>query len=107
MTDQNRAGGKPRREQGRAFMLTRRTLLTSTAAATLAGRAFARAQTPSEVVVGALFPLSGAAAQIGVDARAALETAVEIVNNAHAALDLPLAKSAGLQGLGGAKIRLV
>jgi branched-chain amino acid transport system substrate-binding protein len=90
-------------------MLTRRTLITSTAAAaTLAGRAFeARAQTPSEVVVGALFPLSGAAAQIGVDARAALETAVEIVNNAHADLDLPLAKSAGLQGLGGAKIRLV
>jgi branched-chain amino acid transport system substrate-binding protein len=89
-------------------MLTRRTLITSTAAVAVAGRAIeAGAQAPKEVVVGALFPLSGAAAQIGVDARAALETAVEIINNAHAELDLPLAQAAGLQGLGGAKIRLI
>lgn len=89
-------------------MLTRRSLLTTTAGLSLAGLApgLVRAQ-GSEVVVGALFPLSGSSAQIGVDAKAALETAVDIVNNAHADLDLPLAKAAGLQGLGGAKLRVV
>src|SRR5207245_511478 len=60
----------------------------------------------SEVVVGALYPLSGANAQIGIDAKQAFETALDIVNGSHD-LDLPLAKSAGLPGLGGAKVRLV
>ena len=59
-----------------------------------------------EVVVGALYPLSGANAQIGIDAKQAFETALDIVNNVHA-LDLPLAKTAGLPGLSGAKVRLV
>src|SRR6266516_4770264 len=60
----------------------------------------------SEVVVGALYPLSGASAQIGIDAKQAFETALDIVNASHD-LDLPLAKTAGLPGLGGAKVRLV
>ena len=63
------------------------------------------AQQP-EVVVGALYPLSGASAQIGIDAKQAFETALDIVNNVQD-LDLPLAKTAGLPGLGGAKLRLV
>jgi branched-chain amino acid transport system substrate-binding protein len=88
-------------------MLTRRRLLQSTAAMTLAGAAGrAAAQGAKEVVIGALYPLSGASAQIGVDAKTALETAAEVINTSHD-LDLPLAKSAGLQGLGGAKLRLV
>ena len=88
-------------------MLTRRRLLQSTAALTLAGAAGrAAAQGAKEVVIGALYPLSGASAQIGVDAKTALETAAEVINTSHD-LDLPLAKSAGLQGLGGAKVRLV
>ena len=88
-------------------MLTRRRLLQSTTALTLAGAAGrARAQAPKEVVIGALYPLSGASAQIGVDAKTAFETAAEIINTSHD-LDLPLAKGAGLQGLGGAKVRLV
>ena len=53
-----------------------------------------------------LFPLSGASAQIGVDAQHALGTAAEIINNKYD-LALPLAKGEGLPGLGGAKIRLV
>ena len=52
-----------------------------------------------EVVVGALYPLSGANAQIGIDAKQAFETALDIVNASHD-LDLPLAKTAGLPGLG-------
>ena len=55
-------------------------------------------------MIGALYPLSGASAQQGVDARHAFETALEVINNNHE-FDLPLAKSAGLPGLGGAKIR--
>ena len=86
-------------------MLTRRGFVGGATLA-LSTPALVRAQA-KEVTVGALYPLSGASAQIGVDAKTALETAVDIVNNAHPDLDLPLAKDAGLPGLGGAKIRLV
>jgi branched-chain amino acid transport system substrate-binding protein len=65
----------------------------------------ARAQT-TEVVIGLLFPLSGASAQIGVDARAAFETAADIINKKYD-LDLAMAKGEGLPGLGGAKIKLI
>ena len=65
----------------------------------------ARAQT-SEVVIGVIYPFSGASAQMGVDAQKAYETALDIINKDHD-FDLPLAKGEGLPGLGGAKIRLV
>ncbi|MBR1226100.1 MULTISPECIES: ABC transporter substrate-binding protein [unclassified Bradyrhizobium] len=85
--------------------ITRRNvLLGATAAAALAPIA-ARAQTP-EVVIGVTYPMSGANAQIGVDAQHAYVTATDIINNKHD-FELPLAKDAGLPGLGGAKIRLV
>jgi branched-chain amino acid transport system substrate-binding protein len=58
------------------------------------------------VVIGVLYPLSGASAQIGVDAKHAFETAQDIINSKYD-FDLPLAKGEGLPGLGGAKIRLV
>jgi branched-chain amino acid transport system substrate-binding protein len=57
-------------------------------------------------VIGLLYPFSGASAQQGVDAQKAYEAALEIINNKYD-FDLPLAKYAGLSGLGGAKIRLV
>ncbi len=85
--------------------ITRRNvLLGATASAALLPIA-ARAQT-SEVVIGVTYPLSGANAQIGVDAQHAYGTAADIINNKHD-FDLPLAKEAGLPGLGGAKVRLV
>ncbi|MBR1243445.1 ABC transporter substrate-binding protein [Bradyrhizobium sp. AUGA SZCCT0274] len=85
--------------------ITRRNvLLGATAAAALAPIA-ARAQT-SEVVIGVTYPMSGANAQIGVDAQHAYVTATDIINNKHD-FELPLAKDAGLPGLGGAEIRLV
>jgi branched-chain amino acid transport system substrate-binding protein len=60
------------------------------------------------VKIGALFPLSGNAASAGLHAKAAIETAVDIINNAHPELgDFPLAKNAGLAGLGGAKVEVV
>ena len=85
--------------------LHRRALLIGGAASLTALSARVRAQ-QQEVVVGALYPLSGANAQIGIDAKHAFETALDIVNNVHD-LDVPLAKTAGLPGLGGAKIRIV
>lgn len=59
-----------------------------------------------EVVIGVLYPLSGNAAQVGIDASNAVKLAAEIVNGKHD-LNLPLARTEGLPGLGGAKIRLV
>jgi branched-chain amino acid transport system substrate-binding protein len=60
------------------------------------------------VKVGAIYPMSGAAASIGVYAKAAIEVAVDIVNNDHPELGgLPLARGVGLTGLGGAKLEVV
>src|SRR6201994_4884065 len=60
------------------------------------------------VKIGAVFPLSGGAASAGVHAKFALEVAMDIINNAHPELgDFPLAKNAGLAGLGGAKVDVV
>lgn len=85
--------------------MNRREVLLSGAAMSLLGtRAFA--QSGGEIAIGAIWPFTGASAQVGTDARHALETAVDIVNNAYD-LDLPTAKNAGLAGLGNAKIKLV
>jgi branched-chain amino acid transport system substrate-binding protein len=71
----------------------------------LAGNAMAQDKT---VKIGAIFPLSGNAASTGVHTKAALEVAMDIINNAHPELgNLPLAKNAGLAGLGGAKVEVV
>ena len=86
--------------------ISRRDLLIGSAITVTAASTGARAQAPQEVVIGAIYPLSGSSAQIGVDAQFAFNTAADIVNTVHD-LDLPLARSAGLPGLNGAKIRLV
>jgi len=84
--------------------VSRRTVLIGSTASLVATTL--RAQQASEVVIGVIYPLSGASAQIGVDAQHAFNTAADIINTVHD-LDLPLAKSAGLPGLGGAKVRLI
>lgn len=85
--------------------MNRREVLLSGVALSLVGsRAFAQAG--GEILIGCIWPLTGPTAQIGADARHALETAVDIVNGSHD-LDMPTAKNAGLAGLGGAKIKLV
>jgi branched-chain amino acid transport system substrate-binding protein len=74
-------------------------------AAALSGAALAQEKT---VKIGAVFPLSGNAASAGVHAKAALEVAMDIINNAHPELgNFPLAANAGLAGLGGAKVEVV
>jgi branched-chain amino acid transport system substrate-binding protein len=73
--------------------------------AVIAGSAAAQDKT---VKIGAIFPLSGNAASAGVHAKAAIETAVEIINSGNPALgNLPMTKNAGLKGLGGAKVEVV
>jgi branched-chain amino acid transport system substrate-binding protein len=61
---------------------------------------------PKDVVIGVMYPLSGPVAQVGIDCANAVKLAVDIVNGKHD-LNLPLAKTEGLPGLGGAKIRVV
>src|SRR6202521_2924847 len=69
------------------------------------GNAFSQEKT---VKVGAVFPLSGGSASAGVHAKAAIEVAMDIINNAHPEFgNFPLAKNAGLAGLGGAKVEVV
>src|SRR5690349_12594180 len=60
------------------------------------------------IKIGGVFPMTGNAASAGIHAKAALEVAMDIINNAHPELSaLPLAKNAGLAGLGGAKVEVV
>jgi len=81
--------------------------LLCAASVSVAPAATASAQDKT-VKIGAIFPLSGNAASAGVHAKAAIETAIDIINNAHPELgDLPLAKNAGLAGLGGANVEAI
>ena len=84
--------------------MNRRELMTGGATLAMAGPALAQA--PTEIVIGALYPMSGSSAQVGADAKLAFDTALDIINSAHD-LDLPTAKNAGLAGLGGAKVRVI
>ena len=85
--------------------ITRRNVLLGASATAALLPLAASADTP-EVLIGVIYPFSGASAQQGVDAQKAYEVAAEIINNKYD-FDLPMAKDAGLPGLGGAKIRLV
>ena len=55
------------------------------------------ARAADDVVIGALYPMTGPNAQVGNDAKAAMETAAEIINGNH---DIPmlLGKGGGLTG---------
>ncbi|MFL6792537.1 MAG: ABC transporter substrate-binding protein [Bradyrhizobium sp.] len=82
-------------------------LAAATIAISVAAMGAASAQDKT-VKIGAIYPLSGNAASAGVHGKAAIETAIDIINNAHPELgNLPLAKNAGLAGLGGARIEAV
>lgn len=61
----------------------------------------------ADVVIGAIFGLSGNAAQSGQDAKMAMETEAAIINDAHAPIPMLLGQGGGLPHMGGAKIRLI
>jgi len=60
-----------------------------------------------EIVIGAVYPLTGNAAPVGLDAKAAYEVAADIINSTHAAIPMVMGQGGGLARLGGAKIKLV
>lgn len=60
------------------------------------------------VRIGAPYPLTGGAASAGIAVKQAIEVAIDIINNPHPELpNLPLARTAGLSGLGGRKVEVV
>ncbi len=87
-------------------MLRRVTRLVTIVLAALVLAAPARPAAAAEVVVGAVYPLSGNLAKTGLDIKEAIELAVELVNGDHD-LAVPLAKGKGLPNLGGATVRVV
>jgi branched-chain amino acid transport system substrate-binding protein len=60
-----------------------------------------------EILIGAVYPLTGNIASTGLDCLHGAELAVDIINGKHPELNLPLSKDAGLPNLGGAKLKLV
>ncbi|MBS0559349.1 MAG: ABC transporter substrate-binding protein, partial [Proteobacteria bacterium] len=66
-----------------------------------------QARAADDVVIGAIYPMTGNSAPIGADAKAALETISEIINGQHAPIPMLMGKGGGLPNLGGAKIRII
>ena len=73
-------------------MNRREIILGGASAVAVLGATGLSAQQPAEVLIGAVYQMSGASAQVGVDAQHAFDTALDIINNAHD-IDLPLAKN--------------
>ena len=87
-------------------MVMRVTALVLALLALVAPAAFAQA--PKEVVIGVIYPLSGQLAQLGIDSVTMMRMTTDFINNGTAgAMNLPLGKTPGLPGLGGAKVRLI
>lgn len=59
------------------------------------------------VEVGAVYPLSGPQGAVGEEIRQGIDLAVAIVNDEYPDLNLPLAETRGLPGLGGTAIEVV
>jgi branched-chain amino acid transport system substrate-binding protein len=79
-------------------------MLAAVAFATLAAGS---ARAADDVVIGAVYPLSGNAAPVGLDAKVALEVAADIINTTHAPIPMLMGKGGGLPHLDGAHIKLV
>ena len=81
-------------------------LLVAAAVTLILGVAPAPTLAQEKVIkIGTIFPLTGPVALAGQRCKAAVETAVEIINNKHPNIKVPLANQAGI--LGGHKIVLV
>lgn len=65
------------------------------------------ARAADEIIIGAVYPLTGNSAPVGLDAKAAYETAADIINGTHDPIPMLMGKGGGLDRLGGAKIKLV
>lgn len=72
----------------------------------LAGLAGCIDEGEESVKVGAIYPLSGSLAATGADVKNGVLFAADIINNEYD-LDLPMARSKGIDSLNGAKVELV
>jgi branched-chain amino acid transport system substrate-binding protein len=89
-------------------MRNRTWLASWLAAAALAAGVAVTPASAADVKIGAIYPLSGNAANAGRSALAAVQLAVEIINSPHPDLSaLPSVGPGGLANLGGAKIVLL
>jgi branched-chain amino acid transport system substrate-binding protein len=85
-----------------------RTMLALSCAAAISFALVSHASAEDKVKIGVIFPMTGNAASAGIHGKAGLEVALDIINNAHPEFgNFPLAKNAGLAGLGGAKVELM
>src|SRR5271165_1562931 len=83
-------------------------MLAILAAVLLTQAAATPAHAVDAVKIGVIYPLTGNAASAGASAKDAVELGAEIVNSPHPELPgIPLAATAGLPNLGGAKIEFV
>ena len=63
---------------------------------------------PKEVVIGAVYPLTGSQAPSGLDMKNGIDLAVELINRGQADFNLPLGRDGGgLANLGGARLRIL
>ena len=86
--------------------MSRRILLVLVASA-LAVIGVAEARAAEDIIIGAVYPLTGNAAAIGHDAQAAMETEAAIINGREGVPSMLLGQGGGLPGLGGAHLKLV
>ncbi len=90
-------------------MITKRfidAVLIAILMSSLAGMAGCIEEGEESVKVGAIYPLSGSLAATGADVKNGVLFAADIINNEYD-LDLPLARSKGIDSLNGAKVELV
>ncbi len=72
----------------------------------LVGMAGCIEEDEESVKIGAIYPLSGSLAATGTDVRNGVLFAADIINNEYD-LDIPLARSTGIDSLNGAKVELI
>jgi branched-chain amino acid transport system substrate-binding protein len=60
-----------------------------------------------DIKIGVIYPLTGGAAAAGRELRAGAELAAQLCNETFADIDMTMAKNAGIQSMGGAKITLI
>ncbi len=60
-----------------------------------------------EIKIGVIYPLTGGAAAAGRELRAGAELAARLCNEARPEITMSMAKNAGIQSMGGAKITLI
>src|SRR2546427_12614535 len=75
-------------------------------AAQIIGGGVAPAAAPAEILLGAVWPVTGSFAGLGQEYLWADQTAVDLVNNAYPNISIYYAATQGLPNFGGARIKL-